>query len=366
MSRESSPNVLLTGALEDWSDLDKELVQLEDEHKKYCETLTQLSAAQKQCLSQIAHHRYRIKCIGDALNRATKGHPGEEELKQATDLKLKIADRKLLFREMEENLPHKNGLYLSIILGSVNVSLLTKEARFIYKKDYEKFKLTVSYIILALAFLTAFVFKSRWCDATLNFLMVWYYCTLTIRESILIVNGSRIKGWWLTHHFISTVCAAISLIWPDGFTYQEFRFQHITFIIYISMVYVLQYYYQSGCLYRLRSLGQSHEMDITVEGFMSWMWKGLSFLLPFLFFGYFFQLYNAYVLMQLAFHPQCMEWQVAVLCIIHFVLFVGNVSTTSMVVVNKVKAEGFQFRYLRKKYNFVVNNFLSQGHGHAE
>ena len=24
---------------------------------------------------------------------------------------------------------------------------------------------------------------------------------------------SRIKGWWLTHHFISTVCAGISLIW---------------------------------------------------------------------------------------------------------------------------------------------------------
>jgi hypothetical protein len=53
----------------------------------------------------------------------------------------------------------------------------------------------------------------RWADALLNFLLVWFYCTLTIRESILIVNGSRIKGWWLTHHFISTVCSGISLIW---------------------------------------------------------------------------------------------------------------------------------------------------------
>lgn len=28
-------------------------------------------------------------------------------------------------------------------------------------------------------------------DAVFNFLLVWYYCTLTIRESILINNGSK-------------------------------------------------------------------------------------------------------------------------------------------------------------------------------
>lgn len=31
----------------------------------------------------------------------------------------------------------------------------------------------------------------RVTDAAFNFLLVWYYCTLTIRESILINNGSR-------------------------------------------------------------------------------------------------------------------------------------------------------------------------------
>ncbi|KIH69315.1 hypothetical protein ANCDUO_00343, partial [Ancylostoma duodenale] len=40
--------------------------------------------------------------------------------------------------------------------------------------------------------------------------------------------------------------------------------------------------YQSGCLRRLHSLGQGHIMDITVEGFTSFMFKGLTFLLPFL------------------------------------------------------------------------------------
>ena len=33
--------------------------------------------------------------------------------------------------------------------------------------------------------------RNRVTDAVFNFLLVWYYCTLTIRESILINNGSK-------------------------------------------------------------------------------------------------------------------------------------------------------------------------------
>lgn len=35
------------------------------------------------------------------------------------------------------------------------------------------------------------LFPTRVTDAVFNFLLVWYYCTLTIRESILINNGSK-------------------------------------------------------------------------------------------------------------------------------------------------------------------------------
>lgn len=50
-------------------------------------------------------------------------------------------------------------------------------------------------------------------------------------------------------------------------------------------------------------------MDITIEGFHSWMWKGLSFLLPFLYIGYGFQFYNAFTLYFLSKHPDA-TWQV--------------------------------------------------------
>lgn len=191
------------------------------------------------------------------------------------------------------------------------------------------------------------------------FLLVWYYCTLTIRESILKVNGSRIKGWWRLHHFISTVSAGVLLVWPQGETWQLFRLQFVYFNVYISecwwvlafglifinkhvtltgIVQYLQFGYQKGLLYRLKALGERHDMDITIEGFHSWMWRGLSFLLPFLYGGYIFQVYNAWTLYKLSSHPEA-SWQIPVLSLCFFILFIGNTVTTSMTVPQKLKGK---------------------------
>lgn len=244
-----------------------------------------------------------------------------------------------MFSEMESFLPKKNGLYLSLVLGNVNVTLLSKQAKFAYKDEYEKFKLYLTMILMVLSFVCRFILNSRVGDAVFNFLLVWYYCTLTIRESILINNGSRIKGWWVLNHYISTFLSGVMLTWPDGLMYQMFRNQFLSFSMYQSFVQFLQYYYQSGCLYRLRALGERHNMDLTVEGFQSWMWRGLTFLLPFLFFGQFWQLYNAITLFQLARHPECKEWQVIMCGLPFLVHFLGNFFTTLRVVHQKFQKQ---------------------------
>ncbi len=110
------------------------------------------------------------------------------------------------------------------------------------------------------------------------------------------------QGWWRVHHFVSTFAGGVLLIWPDGGCYQQFRVQLMLFNIYLAFIQYLQFTYQRGVLYRLRSFGErATDMDITIDGFHSWMWKGLSFLLPFLYAGYFFQLYNSYTLYHLSF-----------------------------------------------------------------
>ncbi|XP_042892643.1 transmembrane protein 120 homolog [Penaeus japonicus] len=257
-------------------------------------------------------------------------------------LQTDLIRRKAQLYDMENNIPKPSGLYLKIILGNINVSILNKDDKYRYKDEYEKFKLVINLVAFAISTFNI-ITNFRTADLIHMFLLVWYYCTLTIRESILKVNGSRIKGWWRAHHFISTVLSGILLIWPNGETYYAFRKQFMMFNMYISFVQYLQFMYQRGCLYRLKALGERHNMDITIEGFHSWMWRGLGFILPFLFVGYFWELYNAYTLYLLSFTDNA-EWHVSTLAVLFFVLFLGNTLTTISIIPQKIK-ERMKFKY---------------------
>uniref|UniRef100_A0A8C2Z3Z9 Transmembrane protein 120Ab n=1 Tax=Cyclopterus lumpus TaxID=8103 RepID=A0A8C2Z3Z9_CYCLU len=306
--------------LEEWKCLEEEYQQLLETHRLYLLKLEEISKLQKNCSSSISSQRSKLKEVSHLARKQTC-HEDAETLDKITET---IKTRPNAFFEMEAFLPNKNGLYLSLVLGNVNVTLLSKQSKFAYKDEYEKFKLYLTFILLFL-------------DAILNFLLVWYYCTLTIRESILIANGSRIKGWWVFHHYISAFLSGVMLTWPDGNLYKTFRNQFLAYSLYQSFVQCLQCYYQNGCLYRLRALGERHNMDLTVEGFQSWMWKGLTFLLPFLFFGHFWQLFNSISLFRMSQLPDCKEWQVLMCGLCFLILFMGNFFTTVAVVRHKVK-----------------------------
>ncbi|XP_036209958.1 transmembrane protein 120B isoform X5 [Myotis myotis] len=283
--------------------------QQDETHRIYRQKLEELTVLQTLCSSSISKQKTRLKDLKRTLQRYKRRASLEEaELVQQIDVTIK--ERQNTFFDMEAYLPKKNGLYLNLVLGNVSVTLLSNQAKFAYKDEYEKFKLYLTIILLLGAVACQFVLHYRVTDEIFNFLLVWYYCTLTIRESILISNGSRIKGWWVSHHYVSTFLSGVMLTWPNGLIYQKFRSQFLAFSIFQSCVQFLQYYYQRGCLYRLRALGERNHLDLTVEGFQSWMWRGLTFLLPFLFFGHFWQLYNAVTLFKLSSHEECREWQI--------------------------------------------------------
>lgn len=188
-------------------------------------------------------------------------------------------------------------------------------------------------------------------------MLVWYHCTLTIRESILVVNGSRIKGWWRAIHFLTSITTGVLVVWPDGYSYKQFRLQFITYICYTSFLQFLQYYYQNGCLYRLRALGERYSMDITIQGFHSWMWKGLTFLLPFLFIGYCLQFYIFYTLYHMfMYDPKSTEWQVPVVCFMYLIISLGNLFTTFLVVYEKLKTKNLMtpIRTISRKISRAV------------
>ncbi|EPY83947.1 Transmembrane protein 120A [Camelus dromedarius] len=368
----------------DWEELQQDFHGIQETHRLYRLKLEELTKLQNNCTSSITRQKKQLQelalvlkklgpkppyspippsllippyslasdCgwVSDLVSGVTHGSDSgfcgpdcrckpslpSEAKEAAQELENQIKERQGLFFDMEAYLPKKNGLYLSLVLGNVNVTLLSKQAKFAYKDEYEKFKLYLTIILILISFTCRFLLNSRVTDAAFNFLLVWYYCTLTIRESILINNGSRIKGWWVFHHYVSTFLSGVMLTWPDGLMYQKFRNQFLSFSMYQSFVQFLQYYYQSGCLYRLRALGERHTMDLTVEGFQSWMWRGLTFLLPFLFFGHFWQLFNALTLFNLARDPECKEWQVLMCGFPFLLLFLGNFFTTLRVVHQKL------------------------------
>lgn len=325
--------------LNEWGDLDKDYQHIQEIHRLYKQKLEEVTKLQNSCSGAIACHRKKLKELTASLKECKDNHPPTEitpdDVLAINEIQDSIKERSSAFSEMEAFLPKKNGLYLSLVLGNVNVTLLNKQAKFAYKDEYEKFKLVLTVILFLFSFTCCFLFSYRALDALFYFLLVWYYCTLTIRESILINNGSRIKGWWVFHHYVSTFLSGVMLTWPEGVLYQMFRNQFLTYLMYQSFVQFLQYYYQSGCLYRLRALGERHNMDLTVEGFQSWMWRGLSFLLPFLFFGHFWQLYNSITLFKMSQLPNCKEWQVVMCGCSYMVLFMGNFFTTLGVVYQK-------------------------------
>lgn len=329
--------------VQDFSDLRAEYKVLEELNREYINKLEEVGDLQAKCMNGINHQRYRLGIINRSIKTLSRNISTNDAKQEAIrGLEKDLLRRMAQLHEMEQSLPKQNGLYLKIILGNVNVSILNKNDKFRYKDEYEKFKLILSMIGFILSVVNLFT-NFRALELSFMFLLVWYYCTLTIRESILKVNGSRIKGWWRLHHFISTVVSGVLLIWPNTGAWYEFREQFMWFNVYISVVQYLQFRYQQGVLYRLKALGERHNMDITIEGFHSWMWRGLSFLLPFLYVGYIYQLYNAYTLYKLIFHPEA-TWQVPVLSALFFVLFLGNTVTTSMVIPQKLQ-EQVKFKY---------------------
>lgn len=41
--------------------------------------------------------------------------------------------------------------------------------------------------------------------------LTYFYLAAALRETVLMVNGSNIKGWWIKHHCWSAGCALLML-----------------------------------------------------------------------------------------------------------------------------------------------------------
>jgi len=58
---------------------------------------------------------------------------------------------------------------------------------------------------------------SRWFDAGLQAYLAWlcyFYVAMAMRECVLLVNGSHIRSWWISHHVWSAAGTLLMLALP--------------------------------------------------------------------------------------------------------------------------------------------------------
>ncbi|KAH7827011.1 putative Transmembrane protein 120 like [Monocercomonoides exilis] len=185
---------------------------------------------------------------------------------------------------------------------------------------------------------------------------------LSLRERILRVNGSHIRGWWKVHHMCCLLFCCGLVAWFDSRQYQEMRRSLYAVGVYTGAVQYLQAKYQMSRLYTLVSLGKVSEMDVPNRDSAPLHWSiNMTLLLPFLLIGYFLQFYMGFRMCALYVTRRVFkEWNLVFVGGIFIFLSVGNTLATG---ITAIKSHG------GKRVNYVVewtSQFLYGGSGYTE
>jgi len=249
---------------------------------------------------------------------------------QITQYKSQFKEITDSIERLRENLaPRTGSLFVRLILGKVNVKHYRDGERMLLKQEYQKFKRKTDPLFLIFVIFQLY-FQARAVQILFQVWLLYYYVTLALRENILKVNGSHINPWWIVHHYLSIALSITIVTWPpDSPNYTQFLPQFLYFCLGQGLVQILQTRYQSVKLYKLIAMEKADTMDVAGELSGSWLdfTSSVTFLLPFLLFVQFFQLYNGYTLLRLA-ATNLVEWQVIACGLLFLALGIGNLSTT--------------------------------------
>eukprot|EP00850_Spirogloea_muscicola_P022199 SM000282S10602 [mRNA] locus=s282:30324:33227:+ [translate_table: standard] len=309
----------------------------------------------------------RLKTEGDSLGeqaislsaevkslRADVNHALEKD-DMTSDLAEQLEESLLRARSMVYEgdvaalLPHKaNGLFLRLLLGNVNVKSARRDVRFKVKEEYNSYRDRTAMLFLVFPAILLFLKERYWSGCfpavPIQIYQGWllfFYCSLALRENILRINGSDIRPWWIQHHYFAMLTALISLTWgiegPDCERKQQGVRLFLAWAIMQGAAMLLQNHYQRQRLYTRIALGKAGRMDV-VWGEAAGVTGQLWLLYPVLFILQAFQSCLGLMLLKTAVY-EASEWQIAVCGILLLVMAVGNFVNTVATVVTKSKVK---------------------------
>ncbi|TPX34702.1 hypothetical protein SmJEL517_g02678 [Synchytrium microbalum] len=323
-TEDGQPDAAMEELLNEAHHLVSEIKQLESKAAHYNSLAEQIHVEETTGIKELAKSRKLVKEFTKRAEKTLKSPDAPVELGES----LAKLERKL--KQLEFQYPRPPSFILRWALGTSGPFVLKPlKLRLAYKQEYESFKLNMTILSTILAALNWFFLDNRVVDALHSFVLLYYYSTVTLRELILLVNGSRIRNWWLMHHVLSVVLMGAIVIWPKTYCYSSFRTSFLQFSITLGVIQYLQYRYQIHRLYVLRSLDLAGPMDVVGDGLhVQHLERDLALLIPFVLAGQLFQLYNGYQLGQLWWSGVCTETHTPVAALLFFVLGLGNAFTT--------------------------------------
>jgi hypothetical protein len=314
---------------EAWKEIQANLKQLEQKLAKLRQLEHAFYTEDASCFEEVIKLRNQLKYYRksrrfSSLIKTTA--PITPHLKAIAELSKKID-------QLEQQFHRKPRLFLTSALGSASFTMDSKH-RLQYKTEYENFKLRMTILHIVVCIVNLWLWPVALMDTLFDFLRLYYYSTVTLREHILLVNGSNIREWWLIHHYLSMFLSVVLLMWPPGPAFYTFRTQFYYFSTCTSIVQLLQFRYQMERLYTLRALSKVGPMDVTTDA-ASIHLRSLVFLLPFLLLVQLFEIYNGYTLFRLTQTPDGHLWQVWICSLLFAFLGLGNLTMTLLIYFEK-------------------------------
>ncbi|KAI5171097.1 hypothetical protein NEFER03_0499 [Nematocida sp. LUAm3] len=253
-----------------------------------------------------------------------------EEVKHSLRKEIKLCKRehkspdkkmKNFFRSAASDI--SESFFLQVTLGVCELKLPEK-AKHKYKTSYETFKLTSTIGVTLLTLINLILVKSKIMDTFQILSHLYIYSTLTIREHILLNNGSNIKKWWIFHHYICIVIAAMMFSCPE-YSFSLIRNIILKFLFFLSCSQLVQYQYQMRRLYVLRSLEKDASLETTSDHMTISLATNFIIVSLLLIFFQFIQMYVAYSIYTLHLKYKWTHYQPLVGSILIFTMAVGNV-----------------------------------------
>ncbi|OAG28919.1 hypothetical protein NEDG_01058 [Nematocida displodere] len=258
----------------------------------------------------------------------------EQTLKEVKKLSAETGEKPGPITRAVENELSKSIL-LQFTLG-VDELKLPDRNKFKYKSNYETFKITSTVMVTILTACNLLFIDSKILDTIQVLAHMYIYSTLTIREHILINNGSNIKGWWLLHHYVCIVLTGMMLTCPEV-SFKQIRTPILKFMFLHSCSQVFQYQYQMRRLYVLRALKKAHPLETTSDILSVSLSANLGIVVFFLIFFQVIQMYVSYYI----YHLHCLNkwnhYQPFIGSILIGALAVGNVSTILYTCIRKLE-----------------------------